>query len=672
MVRATRWQRGGAAIVTLVALLGATVVAAETAEELTDLSIEELLQVEITSVSKVVEPLFRAPAAVYVVSGDDIRRSGATTLAEALRMAPGVDVASFDANRWAISVRGFNDVFANKLLVLIDGRSVYTPLFGGVFWDVQDTLLEDVDRIEIIRGPGGTLWGANAVNGVINITTKSARETQGLLATAGGGSEERGFGGLRYGGRYGEGLFYRVYAKYFDRSSFTNPGPGGADDQWHAFRAGFRADWDLDPEDTLTFQGDIYDGRSGTRQIVSSPTAPYAREDDDAQDVAGGNLIGRWNHVLSPSAQIGLQLYYDRTERDIAILRETRDTFDGELQHDFALGPRIGVIWGLGYRLTADDTRGTFTATLRPASRDDHLFSTFVQAQTTLIEERLRFIAGTKVQYNDYTGWEVQPSGRLLWTPDDWQTAWAAISRAVRTPSRIEDDLRFNLVMPPTDGGPTYVSVFGSSRTKAEELLAYEAGYRVLPHHRVAVDVALFYNDYDTLASADMGVPFGETDPPPPHLVVPLDIGNAGSGETWGVEVAVDWNPFDWWHLAATYSYLDFQLRTGSPTAELFGAGDSPHNKTTFHSLLNVRPDIDIDSAVYYVDSLSNVGVPSYVRLNLRVAWRPLETLELSVVGQNLGEAHHAEFVADPNGASGGFLASEVPRGAYGKVTWRF
>ena len=646
--------------------------ASEPRGDLTELSLEQLMDIEVTSVSKKEERFFDAPSAVFVITQEDIRRLGATSIPEVLRIVPGLDVAQFDANKWAVSSRGFNKLFATKLLVLIDGRSVYTPLFAGVYWDVQDTLLEDIDRIEVIRGPGGTLWGANAENGVINIITKSAKDTHGALVTAGGGSAERAFGAVRAGAALPHDVHARVYAKYFDRSSFPAPPGNRANDDWNAGRGGFRLDWDATSRDLVTLQGDIYRGDAGESVSSATLTPPFTEIINDDARIAGGNVLGRWTRHFAARSDLTLQLYYDRTEREEQLLRENRDTYDIDLVHGFTFGSRHEVLWGLGYRFTTDQILNSFHVSLEPQRRGLSLFSGFVQDEITLLDDALWLTLGTKVEHNDFTGFEVQPSGRLLWTPRPRHSLWAAISRAVRTPARAEHDLRFNTTVFPTpDGTLNLVSIFGSPNFTSEELLAYEIGYRLQPTDRLFCDVATFYNSYDNLFTIEPGVPFMEDTPAPVHRVLPQIVSNKSSGEAYGVEVAANYTLMEPWRVAAGYTWFDMSVRA-DPTSRFTQVkdqeGDSPHNQFNARSYLNLPWNLRFDTAVYYVDNLPDQHVPGYIRLDLRLAWNITDRLELSAVGQNLSEARHAEFGNEISGS----IATEVPRSGYGKLTWRF
>jgi iron complex outermembrane receptor protein len=633
------------------------------------ISLEELLTTEVVSTTKRPERLAEVPAAAYVITQEDIRRSGVTSIPEALRLAPGVHVARIDANKWAIGVRGFSSRLSRALLVLIDGRSVYSPLFAGVYWEVQDTLLEDVDRIEVIRGPGGTIWGANAVNGVINIITKRAQETQGGLLVGGGGSEEQGFGGIRYGGKIGDNLFYRVYGKAFNRDAAFHSTEPDFDD-WRMGQAGFRTDWQGGRDDTITVQGDFYIGDAG--QFVLQPVLapPSISRAEHETDLGGGNLLGRWQRVFSATADLTLQLYYDRTYRRELTFREARQTFDLDFQHRFRIPWQQEIILGLGYRVTSDDIDTVPTLSLQPGRRTDHLFSAFVQDEIRLFADQLRLILGAKFEHNDYSGFEAQPGVRLLWTPTARHSVWAAITRAVRTPSRVDQDLAFttlpNLALPV----PAFGRVMGTATFTSEKLLTYELGYRVQPTPRLFLDVAAFYNRYTDLFSLEPGMLFVEASPPPPRLVVPFFFRNKFHGESCGVELAADWQSFDWWRVSGGYAYLQLNLSRDPDSMDVTTVGSmegtSPHHQVFLRSFMTLPGGLEFDLVWRYVDHLPNQGISSYWNLDARLAWRPLPHLSLAVVGQNLLEPHHNEFAGENN------VHTAVERGVYGKVVWRW
>jgi len=637
--------------------------------DLADMSLEDLTKIEVTSVSKHKEKLTDAPAAIAVITQEDIRRSGVTTIAEALRLAPGLEVARVDAHDWAISSRGFNELYANKLLVVIDGRSVYTPLFSGVYWDVQDTILEDIDRIEVIRGPGATLWGANAVNGVINITTKSAKETQGGLLTGGYGTEEQGFGSARYGGKLGENGYYRVYGKYFNRDSSALPSGAQANDAWNMYRGGFRTDWEPAAQNLFTLQGDAYAGEVHQTEILFVPTSPYTNTVPDKDKVAGANLIGRWTRTFSADSDLKLQTYYDWAERDSTFFKENGQTLDAELQFRHGLGQQQNITWGLGYRYTASDiSRSNFTLAFLPANRVTRIFNTFVQDEITIIEDRLRLTLGSKFERNDYTGFEIQPSGRLLWTPHERHSVWAAISRAVRTPSRAEEDARIvsgNAPPGPPFFVPAFGTVDGNRSFESEVLLAYELGYRVQVKERLSLDLAAFYNDYDRLRSVEpQPLDFSNL---PTYVRLPNLFENKLKGETYGAELAANFQAADWWRLRGAYSYLQVQLhrKAGSLDTLSQGAEGDTHHQVLLRSLMDLPYRLQLDCTGRYVDHLSNQQIPSYVSLDVRLGWRPHRNLEVEIVGQNLLDHRHPEF----NPSIIQFQKTEVERAVYGKIT---
>ena len=647
--------------------------------DLGDMSLEDLMNIEITSVSKKPEKVSEAAAAVFVISQEDIRRSGATSIPEALRMAPGIQVARITANKWAITARGFNDRFSNKLLVLMDGRTLYTPLFSGVFWEAQDTMMEDIDRIEVIRGPGATLWGSNAVNGVINIITKSARDTQGGLVTLGAGTEERGFGGVRYGGTNEDGLYYRVYAKYFNRDDSVYPSGDHDHDSWDMGQTGFRLDWDYSECDLLTLQGDLYDGEVTERITMPTASFPYGEETNTDGDLTGANVIGRWSRLFSDSSDMSIQVYFDWYQREHeSLYEEDRYTFDIDFQHRFRWKKHNELLWGTGYRFTVDDVENLEVLTMDPDSETDHLFNGFLQDEITLRENELYLTLGSKVEHNDDTGYEIQPSVRLLWTPDKRHSLWTAVSRAVRTPSRAENDISipFTTIAPGVWPNPTSLPVIavanGSSDFDSEELVAYELGYRLRAADNLSFDIALFYHDYDKLLTGEIAGLELVTSPPPTHLLVEAQGDNKMYGETYGVEAVCEYYPFRWWKLQFIYSFLRVQLHLESDSTDVWFEeieGMSPRNQASVRSEIDVTEDVEVDLGLRYVDRLSATNIPSYLVLDARIGWRPWDNIEFSVVGQNLFDDRHPEF---GDTAFINMIPTEVEHSVYGKVTVRF
>jgi iron complex outermembrane receptor protein len=597
------------------------------------MSLDDLLAIEVTSVSRQSEKLTQAPSAIQVITGDDIRRSTATTLPEALRLASNLQSAQLNSYSRVIGARGFNGDFANKLLVMIDGRSVYTPLFAGVLWDVQNTLLEDVDRIEVISGPGGSLWGSNAVNGVINIITKSARETQGTYATALAGSGREEAGAVRYGGRIGENLYFRVYGQSFRQDNTTLPSGADAADSWNMTQGGFRMDYLPSAAGTLTLQGDLYNGTEHTAPTNSA--------------VRGENLLGRWTRTLAPDSTLRVQAYYDHTwRRDVpSTITDSLTTFDLDLQHGFPVGSRQSALWGVEGRLMRDHVvTSTALIGLLPPQRDMALYSGFLQDEIALVPDQLKLTVGTKLEYNDFSGFEVQPSVRLAWIPTDNQTVWGAISRAVRSPSRFDTDYYLPKAAPHAiAGGPDFDS---------EKLIAYELGYRVQPRSNLSLSFATYVNEYTDLYNVQTAT-------------FPYTIENGAEGSSWGVEISGTWQPMAAWRLRGGYNFFDKHLHSkpGHVAAAnvLASLGHDPQNQFSLQSMLTLRPDLDLDITVRYVSALPDPYIPSYVAFDLRLAWQTGHW-EYSLVGENLGDPSHSEF--------GTF--QEIPRTFYGKVSVRF
>ncbi len=650
--------------------------AAETLpSDLTELSIEALMDIEITSLSKKSQKLSDAPAAVFVITQEDIRRSGVTSIPEALRMVPGIQVARINANQWAITSRGFNGRFSNKLLVLMDGRSVYTPLFSGVFWEVQDTLLEDVDRIEVIRGPGGSIWGANAVNGVINIITKSAADTQGGLVVAGAGTEEKAFGSFRYGGAFNDDIHYRFFGKYFDRDASVFADGSDAADDWDSLRGGFRVDAAPDSNNHFMAQGEAYDGNTGDTVETGSFTPPYAQLVDYEGGFAGGYLLGRWERYLEADADMGLQFYVDRSKWDAYVGNSRVDTYDIDFQHRFQLGRNQEIVWGLGFRHIRDKLNVNEIYRLDPVRDEQNLYSGFIQDEIALWDQAAYLTFGTKLEHNDFTGFEIQPNARLLFKADERNSLWLSVSRAVRTPSRGETDAVVrDKVIPPSPPNPLPIQpvVFGNPDQKSEELWAYEAGYRSQPLPTLSLDVALFYNDYDQLRATELQSPQLEFSPPPPHLIIPTQLGNEMEGQTYGLELSVDWQVAGNWRLQGAYSLwaADLTAEVASVAEENLSLVEdaSPRHQVSLRSSLNLPGNVELDLWGRYVDRLPAFDISSYVTLDAKLAWMPMDGLELALVGQNLIEDQHPEFEPEFLGT----VATEVQRSVYAKITWQF
>lgn len=649
---------------------------------LKELSLEELTNLSVTSTSKKQERVAVASAAVDVLTPGELLRAGARTLPEALRLVPGLAVARVNGNDWAISSRGFNDTFANKLLVMVDGRTVYTPLFSGVYWQMQDVLLEDLARIEVVRGPGGALWGANAVNGVINIISKPAKDTQGVLMSGGAGTEALGFGQVRYGAQVSENSWGRVYVKTGTRDNTPLSNGDPANDRATHTQGGFRYDWQPETARTFTLQGDVYGGRYDQTFIVPTATAPYRVPVEHQLETMGANGLARWTQEFSADSILRVQAYFDHAQQQSRPMQaglpniahdESVNTLDLDVQQQWRWGERNDLVAGGGYRMIGDEFEGTPRLTLNPTDRTVSVFNTFVQDELKLVPDTLSLIAGTKLEHNDMTGWQLQPSGRLRWTPTDNQTLWGGVSRASRTPSRAEQDLvRPSLYLPGQFPGqpPTALVFRGSREFDAENLTAYEIGYRVRPWKPVSFDVALFLNDYEKLRTLEPGP--ADLSTLPDYVTIPVRPGNLMEGRTYGTELSVRWEPVSFWQLRVGYTYLGMELHTeagSGDTVSTSASGSSPRHQVQVHSSLDLSHDVQFDAFFRWIDALPALGVDAYPSLDLRLAWSPRPGWQISVVGQNLLDNRHAEF----GGISlGGSFATEVPRSVYGKLSFQF
>jgi iron complex outermembrane recepter protein len=606
--------------------------------ELKKLPLEALVDVEITSASRRPEKLSETSSAVDVITGDDIERAGVTNIPDALRLGAEMEVAQIDGHTWAVSARGFDNTISNKLQVLMDGRSLYTPLFSGVFWDAQQTFLPDVEQIEIIRGPGATLWGANAVNGVINIRTKSAEETQGFLLYGAGGYEMDGMEGMRYGGKVGEDTYYRVYVMNENGDGLPLEGDG-KEDRTGITQGGFRVDSKLNPADNVTLQGDFYAGNDNQLNA-------------DDIEINGENVLGRWTHDFDKESSLMVQAYWDRTHRLVpGVFEEDRNSFDLEVQHQFRYGEHY-FVWGGDYRLSHDDI-GNLGPTLAfiPDSDTEHLISGYIQDEWHIVPDVFYLTGGSKFEYNTFSGFEIQPTARFTWLPAANQTVWGAISRAVRTPSRLDQDL----VSPnPAFAIPFLIANpdFGS-----ETLIAYELGYRIKATETLSIDVAGYFNDYSHLRSVEP-LPGGK-----------ITIENKLAGTTYGGSVSVKWRVTDWWHLDGSVSGIeeDFHTREGGHDINnAQGEANDPSCTFIIHSGMDLPWNLTFDGYLRYVDDLPHPHTDSYLTADLRLAWSPRKNYQFAIVARNLFDDTHPEF------AQNGGLTREVERQVYATFKWTF
>ena len=635
-----------------------------------DASLEQLLNVQVTSVSKKDQKLAKAAAAIFVIRQEDIRRSGAADLADALRLAPGVDVARINANSWAISIRGFNSRYSNKVLVLVDGRSVYTPSFSGVFWEHIDMPLEDIERIEVIRGPGATVWGANAVNGVINIITKSAKATKGGLLSSGSGSEVWEDGLLRYGAPAGRTGAWRVFGRYFNTA--TSPQPDGSDsaDGWNRVHGGFRSDWDLSPRDALTVQGDLFSNRMSETLRTSFIPTPLDRIFTQRLDATGGNLLARWSHTSRAGSETVLQTYYDAYRRTDFAIPETMRAFDIEFQHHLAAGSRHDIVWGLGYRRTASGITAGYPITFSPPFRKDNLFSAFVQDEIQ-VTGTLWWTLGCKLEHNAYTGFEYEPSTRLAWTPSSHSTLWAAASRAIRQPARIDQAVGMDLASFPLDANTVEtLRLMGNPRLQAEEVRDYELGFRRELTKSASIDVAAFLSAYRRLSTIEPGAPEIFAGALPVQVTIPMLYDNRAAALNHGGEVSLNWSATPRWRISSTYSLLHVNARLDSSSRDTTTMGtlrSAPEHMFQVRSQCEVTHKVEFDQWLSWTAKLPGTGIPGYARLDARLARRIGESIEISVTGQNLLRPGTREF---PDVVR--VIGTLDERRVYGKITWMF
>jgi len=658
----------------LLPVQAATIPKEQHPDELMDLDIESLMDVEVYSVSKKKQRLRDISSAVFVINQEMIRNSGLTEIPELLRLAPGVQVSRINGNSWSVSIRGGSGRYGDKLLVMIDGRSIYTLLYAGVYWENQDMVLDDIDRIEVIRGPGAAIWGANAVNGVVNIITKDAKETQGTHVAVSTGTINTVLAGVRYGGAINDDALYRVSLKYRDQSQLDRPDGLENYDGMQIGHGSFRADWNPSTQDSFSFQGAFYNGAIEENMVEPLPVAPYARPVHDDDDSHGWDLVGSWNRRLSNSNQIDVKFYYDNAYRDSSFYTSDIDTWNLAIQQQLDIGSRQNLIYGFRYRYTASDSEAKSSLFFSQSKRYDYLYSFFIQDEISLLANELFLTLGSKFEYQSFSDFEVQPTVRLLWKANEDNSLWVAVSRAVRSPSIFEQDLAVLASYWPTDSDPSQVLgfwVLGDPDMEAEENLAYEAGYRTTLTSTVSLDLALFYNTYDdvrgfkTLQPSPVLVPV-------PHLRTGLQMANNVSGYVYGFELSADWKPLESLGFHVNYSNLQIEVDDTPELPESLANEIDGRSPTSLLSLsMNWMPRNDLDLGLYlYGSSDLNYArdpVPSYTRCDLRLAWRPVTGVELSLVGQNLFDSDHTEYPS-----TDALLNSDIPQSVYAGLTLDF
>ena len=670
-----------------VLLLATASVNAETmddADDLANLSLEELLATEITTLSRKAESLGKAPAAVFVISQSDIRRSGARSIPELLRMVPGMQVAQIDGNKWAVTARGANGRFANKLLVLMDGRTLYNPLLSGVFWDTQDTDLSSIERIEVIRGPGATMWGSNAVNGVVNIITKDAADTQGGNLTVAGGQ-----GGVESVIRFGatnENIAYRAFAKALDRDGNVNLAGDETGDDFDMMRVGGRVDWNGDGGDEFTVSAEVYSGEAGDYRVSRSLVPPYEVITDTVTDISGGFALARWSRDTGDNSELEVRAYFDTHTREGATYDEDLDTFDIDIQHRIGLGDRHDVMWGINYRRSDSQTSGTFEISLDPDNRTQNLVSAFIQDDISLMDGKARLIIGSKFENNNLSDddLEIEPSIRFATQVGERGTIWASASHAVRMPSRGERDGRVvSAVLPPGQPDfplpvPLVPIVIGNIDMRSEAVTALEVGYRMRTDDFL-FDVAVFRNDFDDLRSLANGAPVcspgGDIVQLNPlclatstHVEAPLLLQNESESETAGIEIAVSKQVNDWWRLQGGYTYFDQLSSGGGVQPELAVVEDSPDHQVSLRSSMDLRRNLELDVWLRWIDELEAQQIDAYAAMDLRLAWTPTPTLMIAAGGRNLLAGDHLEFMSELVDLA----PVEIEPEAYIDIRWSF
>ena len=636
--------------------------------DLARVSIEDLMKIEITSAAKKEQRAEDVPAAVFVITQDDIRRSGLRSLPELFRLVPGMQVAQVNSSMWAVSARGFNDLFSNKLLVLVDGRSIYNHAFSGVLWDGEGLLLEDIERIEVIRGAGGAVWGANAMNGVINIITKSAADTKGTSFAVGAGTFERDQAAVRHSGSLG-GLAYRVYSQWSNNDDSQIKTGGSANDRWNSLTTGIRTDWKR-RGDAVMAQGSVSSVNSRPHWgEIFAPSSGLPPSSAGVSDVGSNTVMGRWTHTQSDGSLFQVQAFRTSRQRDETTMWSTETIKDVEMQYRTAFGARHDLVFGSGYRDDDLQTRPTFTLDI-PSSQD-RVFNTFVQDEIA-VGRRVKVTVGSKLERDNFAGWGVLPSARVMWnvTPTT-QRAWAAVSRARRTPSAAERDMRiYYAAIPGPAGVPLVFGIVGNPDVKTELLTEVEGGYRFQVGTKAAFDVTVFRGGYRHLSTRESIAPVF-TVIPEPLLFVRTQYQNLLSATTAGIEIAGHWTPADWWRLDASYSGFHVTPRpdaaSNDPAAPAFDA-NAPQHQWQVHSSLWPTPRIQFDASLYYVGPLRQMGAEAYTRADARVEFKITNRLSAIAVGQNLFDPAHAEYtsVLTP------VLNTAMPRAVNVNLSWKF
>ncbi|MCB0319651.1 MAG: TonB-dependent receptor [Bdellovibrionales bacterium] len=647
--------------------------------DLTEIGIEQLMNLDlnVTTVTRKKQTVSSIPGSVYVLTSEEIRRSGAQHIAEALRLVPGVEVARINSNTWAVSIRGFNQRFSDQILILVDGRIVYTPLFSGTFWETIDFPLEIVDRVEVIRGPGASVWGANAVNGVINIITKSSKDSEGVHISSGGGGSTPFYESSVIGGAFSEENTFRLSQKFIKYSSNDTITGENARDSWKIASVNLRTDSDLGGGDTFSLLADGYYESEFNIVTVPSLEPPFIDSDTYTGDGRnyGSSLSLRYNDEVKKDESLHLNLDYIFEERNGDILPLTRHSLHLEGLYDGMLTDDLGYVTGVGYRLDSDKINGNFAEEVIPDSRDTNLFNGFLQLQQSLLDDEVRLLLGTKVEHNDYSGFEVMPTARALWTPFHAFSIWAGYSHAASTPGRVFQDTKLPLAVVPSPVPelPAVVTAFGGHDIDSKLLDAYEIGMRRQFSSTVFIDVSTFYFDYRDIIGVEEGIPFVGSlrEVESPALIIPLEFGNGYDGYAYGGEVSVDWAATHWFQLTTFLTTLHTEVTGGVGTLDSeksLKSGNSPEIAAGFQPRFSLPWDIEIDPTLRYVDRIDYGEIPSYWELNLRVGYHASENISFAVMGENLLDSGHLEHL----GTIFSPPATEIGRSVRGEVLVKF
>lgn len=610
-----------------------------------DMSLEELAQIEVTSVTRNKSNAEKSAAAVFVISRLDIERSTANSIPELLRIVPGLQVAKINSSNWAITSRGFNGGFSNKLLVLVDGRSVYDPVFSGVNWDQIDLVLEDVERIEVIRGPGATVWGANAVNGVINIISKKSSKTLGTHVSMGVGSEDATILSARQGGKLGEDGFGRVYLKTTERDNSKLGDGTDSYDSWRTAQTGFRIDQNLNKTEKFLLSGDLQLGRENGDTSVPILTEPYSIDGKVNGRTSARNILGRWDHEQSSDSSLFVQAYYNQLARDVVLAHETANSYDLEIQESVRLWEVHTFTVGAGYRLVNTRVVEPNISELQespflPSTRNYDVSNIYLQDEIEL-SSKVKATLGTKFEYRNYTGLQVQPGLRLSYAPTEKHFFWGSVAKAVRTPSQVERDVNFPYQAVPGNNGLTNLLAFeGNKDIQPENLIAYELGYRVSPASNFSFDVSTFINNYSHVIDVGQGNPYLSEQGGSPYVSVPLQFQNKESNSIFGTELSANWEVLSWWRLSGWYDYLDADIVEGSNQT-------NPYHQIMIRSLMTVMDNIEFDPNFRYVESLKESHIPAYGALDLRLGYKYSKQLTFSLIGKNLLDGSHREFAPE-------------------------